>query len=81
MRIRHPKVADQIKTGERRYTEPPIMPRVPETPERGSDQETVEMYKIQVQIYPQQMTVYNRAQAALATRPRENQDDARRFAV
>jgi hypothetical protein len=61
VRTKHPDVADQIKTLERRLIEIPDEPQEPETPERGSDQEVVEMYKIKVQIYLSQMQVHAKA--------------------
>ena len=61
MRTKHPDVADQIKTLERRQIEIPYEPQEPQTPERGSDQEVVEMYKIKVQIYLSQMQVHSKA--------------------
>ena len=61
VRTKHPDVADQIKTLERRLVELPDEPQEPETPERGSDQEIIEMYRIKVQIYLSQMQVHAKA--------------------
>ena len=80
LRIKHSKVADQIKTGERRHIEPPIMPREPVTPESGADQETVEMYKIKVQIYLSQMVVYTKAHAAHDLRMEEETNNEKALA-
>ena len=61
VRMKHPDVADQIKTLERRQIEIPDEPQEPQTPERGSDLEVVEMYKIKVQIYLSQMQVHSKS--------------------
>ena len=61
VRTKHPEVADQMKTLERREIEIPEEPVEPEVPAKGSDQDEIEMYRLQVQIYLSKMQVHGKA--------------------
>lgn len=75
VRTKHPDVADQIKTLERRRIEMPIEPQEPETPEKGSDQDVIEMYRIKVQIYLSQMQVHAKALMVYQTKMEKEENN------